>query len=376
MTEYSKMAKGSFTSTGATQIVNLPFAPDRVRITNYTAYTNFAVHGIPWGYWSSAMGQGFAAVGYVNTGPVLATGIVTSSGISTFQAGLSLQYGPTKQIVGITAANPAVVTVTAHGYSIGDTVIMQGLYQTASTGMPQIAGIPFTITAVTANTFTINWNASGSNYTALSGSPAGALVKKVLYPFLYLPEDNVVWSITTGTTTTVGTTMYHNFEIGQEIAFRIPNAWGTTQLNSLPNPITPGSPIYGYVTSITDNWTFVCSINSSAFTAFNVNQPVANVPGQTFPQVLSVGDVNSGGNVITATSPLYPSPLFPTSTNRVPTINGPAIRGAFVNNTSQGFIIGTGNAVYIGTPDTSSNLVGANADVIYWEAFLDDITMP
>src|SRR5271166_693913 len=134
MTEYSRMAKGSFTSTGAAQIINLPFVPDRVNLTNYTSYAAFAAHGIPWANWSSAMGQGFAAVGYVNTGPVLDTAVVISGGISTFQAGLMLQYGPTQQIIGITAANPAVVNVTAHGYSIGDTVIMQGLYQSATTG--------------------------------------------------------------------------------------------------------------------------------------------------------------------------------------------------------------------------------------------------
>jgi len=63
-----------------------------------------------------------------------------------------------------------------------------------------------------------------------------------------------------------------------------------------------------------------------------------------------VGDVNTGGNLISAGSPLYPSPSFPTSSGGVSTINGPAIRGAFVNNTAQGFIIGAG----VGTNDSSS----------------------
>jgi hypothetical protein len=253
---------------------------------------------------------------------------------------------------------------------------LQGLKQSATTGMQQIAGIPFTITAVTANTFTLNWDTSGSNYTALSGSPSGAVVMKVLYPFLYVPGDNVVSFVTTGTTTTVSTTMYHNFEVGQEIAFRITNPWGTTQLNSLPNLLIPGSPIYGYVTSVTDNWTFVCSINSTGFTAFNVNQPFVNYPGEQFPQVVAVGDVNTGGITIFAGSQLYPAPRFPTSTNRVSTINGPAIRGAFVNNTAQGFIIGNGNASYQGTPDTASHLSGATSDVIYWEAYYSELALP
>jgi hypothetical protein len=193
----------------------------------------------------------------------------------------------------------------------------------------------------------------------------------VLYPFLYLPEDNVVSAVTTGTTTTIVTTMYHNFEVGQEIAFRIPSSWGTTQLNSLPNVLIPGSPIYGYVTSVTDNWTFVCSINSSSFTAFNPNQTIASVPGLSFPQVLAVGDVNTGGNFITATTSLYPPPQFPTSSSRVGTINGPAIRGAFVNNTAQGFLIGAGVAAV----DTTATLI-ANGNIIYWHAYLHDFGSP
>jgi hypothetical protein len=145
-------------------------------------------------------------------------------------------------------------------------------------------------------------------------------------------------------------------------------------LNSLPNVLIPGSPVYGYVISITDNWTFVVNINSSAFTAFTNNTLMAasTLPGLSYPQVLAVGDVNTGGNLISAGSQLYPPPSFPTSTNRVPTINGPAIRGAFVNNTSQGFIIGAGAS----KNDTASWVGGSNGDVIEWRAFLHDLSNP
>lgn len=373
MAEYSRLAKGSFTSTGAAKAVYLPFQPDTIKMWNYSSFATPAQHGVPFAYWDSAMGQGFAIENVFNATPVLTTDYVTSNGFSTFSAGLALQYGPTKQIIGITAANPAVVNVTAHGYKVGDTVVLYGLKQSATTGMQQIAGMWFTISAVgDADHFTIKWNASGSNYTALSGSPTGATVKKVLYPDLYLPGENVVSAITTGTTTTITTTTYHNYVVGQEIAFRIPSVWGTIELNSLPNNALPGQPIYGYVTSITDNWTFVCSINSTGYTSFNVNQPFASYPGENFPQVVAVGDVNTGGAVITSTSPLYPSPSFPTSSGGVSTINGPAINGAFVNNTRQGFIIGAG----VGVGDSSSVLVGANGNVIYWEATFHDIALP
>jgi len=397
MAEYSRLAKFNYTVSGGSlgvsapsvKIVNLPFKPDYVELINFTQAATPAQHGIPFAFWDASVPPlTISSVNYdtvvevFNSTPVLTTDMVkVGGGISVFSGGLSQQFGPAQQIIGATAANPIVVNVTAHGYSVGDTVIMRGLFQSATTGMPQINGIPFTISAVTdADHFTVKWNGSTSNYTALSGSPASAFVQKVLYPFLYLPEDNVVSAVTVGNTTTVVTTMYHNFEPGQEIAFRIPSQWGIVQLNSLPNILIPGSPVYGYVVSVTDNWTFVVNINSSAFTAYTANIAVANVPGLTFPQVLAVGDVNSGGlsiytagsNGFLTSAPLYPPPNFPTSTNRVPTINGPAVKGAFVNNTSQGLIIGN----FHSRTDTSSWVGGSDGDIMEVRAYLHDYSSP
>lgn len=376
MAEYSKLARGTFTSTGAAKAIYLPFQPDYIEMINYSAAGTPANHGVPFAKWDSSMGQGYAVEEVFNATPVLSTDVVTANGFSTFSAGLANQFGARQQISGITKANPAVVTVTGHGYSTGDVVIFQGLYSTQYTaGMPQIDGIPFTITRVDANSFTIPWNSNQSNYTALAASPTGAYVKKVLYPFLYSPGISVISSITTGTTTTIDTASAHNLVVGQEVAFRIPSSWGTTELNSLPNSIIPGSPIYGYVISVTDYNTVVVNINSSSYTAFNSNQTVASVPGLSFPQIVAVGDVNSGGVQVSSGSALYPPPYtFPsgsTSASYVNTINGPAVLGSFVNNTRQGFIIGAG----VGTNDALSVLVGANGNVIYWRAMLHDMSV-
>lgn len=389
MSQYSKMAKGSYTVTGGAlgtsapnvKYINLPFQPDYVELINYTQSITPGQHGVPFAFWDATVNVTVGGVVYnptiievFNATPVLTTDAVLLNGISTFYAGLGQQYGATQQISGISKASSAVVTTAAaHGYSVGDTVIMQGLAVGTTNNMQLLNTVPFTITAVTSTTFTIQWNTNQSNYTALSGSPTGSLVKKVLYPFLYMPQDNIVSAVTVGSTTTVVTTMYHNFEVGQEIAFRVPNFWGMTQLNSLPNLVIPGSPVYGYVASVTDNWTFVCNINSNAFTAFTVNgtMTASTLSGLTYAQTLAVGDLNTGGNAYTGTT-LYPSPQFPTSTNRVPTINGPAIRGAFVNNTSQGFIIGSGAS----HTDTASWVGGSAGDVIEWRAYYHDYSSP
>jgi hypothetical protein len=381
MAEYSRIARGNFTATGtadaaASGYVNIPFRPDFVELWNYTNIKTAADNKVTRAWWDSGLLDGtnnptmVEIYGASDTASIF--DVIEVGGISTFYAGLMLQYGASISVTAITKASQAVVTTaTAHGYNIGDTVILQQVAIGTTNDMILLNDVPFTIVAVgSTTTFTINWNTNQSNYTALTAQTVPT-VKKVLYPFLYLPQDNVISAITTGATTTVATTMYHNFEVGQEVAFRIPPQWGTIQLNSLPNTVIPGSPIYGYVTSITDNWTFVVNINSTGYTAFNTNPSSPSIIGLTYPQVLAVGDVNTGGNLITATSPLYPSPQFPTFSNRVPTINGPAIRGAFVNNTEQGFYIGTGT----GNTDTSVTLM-TTGDLIYWQAYLFDFRSP
>lgn len=366
MTEYSRMAKGHFTSTGAAKAIYLPFQPDSIEMWNYSSFATPANHGVPYAYWDVDMGQGFAVENVFNATPVLTSDIVAANGFSTFSAGLMLQYGAAKQVVATTKAT-GNFQVTAHGYSTGDVIVTYGLYSTQYTaGFAQLDGMPFVITVVDANNFTINWNTNQSNFTALAASPSGAFVKKVLYPFLYAPGVAFVSAISTGSTTTITTTAPHNFVAGQEIAFRIPSAYGTTQLNSLPNNTTPGSPQYAYVTSVSSATQFVCNVNSSSYTAFNSNQPISSVPGLQFPQVLAVGDVNTGG-VAYSGGALYPSPVV----NSVSTINGPAISGSYVNNTRQGFVIGAG----AGSSDASSVLVGANGNVIYWKAYLSDMSV-
>lgn len=374
MTEYSRMAKGRFTSTGGAQIITLPFIPDFVEFINYTAAASGSDNGVPMAWWDANMGQGVAVIDRFQAANQLTTDTVDANGITTFSAGLMLQYGASQVIGGITKADPAIVTVTAHGYTSGDVVIFSNLYETSITGMPQITGIPFTITVIDANSFSIPWNTNQSNYTAITGAATGGpTVKKVLYPYLYAPGVNIISAITTGSTTTIDTTSAHNFVVGQEVAFRVPSEWGTTQLNSLPNTLTPGSPVYAYVISVTDYNTVVVNINSSAYTAFNSNQTVASVPGLSYAQIVAVGDVNTGGVQISSGSALYPPPFIrPIANTTVNTINGPAIQGAFFNNTSQGFIIGAGTA----QGDASAILIGAASDVIYWRAFLHDISLP
>jgi hypothetical protein len=385
MAEYSRIAKGHFTSTGNAQAVNLPFQPDRIEMTNYTlANTNATSQNIISAKWDVSMGQGFAVVEGYNATPALIYDVVSTGGISTFSAGLSLQYGPLVLLGdsgGIAKTSATVLTVTttsAHGLAPGNWVTFQNLYETSTTGMQQIAGIPFEVLSVgSTTTFTVGWVGNSSNLTAIDGSATGAAgFKQILYPALYVPGVSVPWSISQSNgVVTVKTTAACNFVVGQEIGFRIPKAWCAGELNVLPTTYpanqTPGFPQYFYVTSV-DTATNNCSFTfnySGTLTAFNVNQTFASFPGLRFPEVFAVGDINTGGTLYSGTQ-LYPSPnVF--GENQLlssPTINGPAISGAYINNTSAGFIIGSG----AGRVLTTANLVGASTNVVYWVAYLSD----
>lgn len=365
MSEYSRLASGQVISTGGATNVILPFIPNYIEISNQTRAV--AASGVTRAWWETDMGQGAAFLTTTSAGPADGTSFVATGGFSVIQAGLSLQYGATYQhSVGdftISKASPAVVTTTvAHGLVSGNVVIFQNLYQTATTGMLQIAGIPFVVTVTSPTSFTIPWNTNQSNYTAFNSATATGNVgsfKQVLYPSLYAPGNAFITALTLGATTVVSTTSPHNFVVGQEVAFRMPTPWGATQLNSLPDVIIPGSPIYGFVTAVNSSTQVVVNINSTGYTAFNTNQSFASVKGLSFPQIVAVGDNNSGSNQFGFNSPTV---FNGTSTVAVSTINGPAIAGAYINATYQGFIIGAAAA-------------GTVSDVIFWRAYMSDINL-
>jgi hypothetical protein len=388
MAEYSRLASGKVISNGGQTLVVLPFIPNYIAIDNATRAS--AGSGVTSASWMTDMGQGSAFLSTFGTGaqwippvggsPAASSGLTAGTGFTTIQAGLSLQYGAVYQHTGSTdfsiaksgagGSGPAttITTTSNHNLATGNWVVFSNLLQTATTGMQQIAGIPFMITVTSPTTFTIFWDTSNTVYavfnTATSMNNVGSF-KQILYPVLYAPGDSIIAAITLGSTTTIQTTAPSNFVVGQEVGFRIPAVWGTTQLNTLPNAVIPGSPMYGYVVSVTNSTTFVVNINSSAFTAFTVVQPFASYVGQQFPQVFAAGDVNTGGLAISSGSQLYPSPQifngYVSSTSvGANTINGPAIQGAFINGTFQGFVIG-------------SAIAGSAADVIFWRAYLHDI---
>lgn len=318
MAEYSKIAEGTLTvvTGGVAQFLNLPFVPHSIEMWNKTKWGNVTGAQIQEaiGFSEDPAGTAYLESTVNASSPVqVGTSKLSSGGFSFLQAGQPL-YGPVKAMAStfVTQASAANVTVTSHGYAVGDVVLIYG-----TTAMLQIAGIAYTVqTVVDANNFTIDVNSSGFASAATAG-----FVKKVLYPDLYLPGNRYITAITSsGVNTVVTTSVNHNMVVGQEVTFTIPPQWGMTQLDQAAlAALNPQIKIY--VISVTAN-TLTCNIDSSAFTAFAYPTSAVAALGMTFPQVTPIGDQNSGG--------LAPGGVL---TNLY-------IPGAFATNTRQGVLIG------------------------------------
>jgi hypothetical protein len=99
-------------------------------------------------------------------------------------------------------------------------------------------------------------------------------------PQYYQPSLFFISAIALGNSTTVTTSVNHNYVIGQLVRLLIPPTYGSFQLNEQQ----------GYVTSIPSANQVVVNINSTQANAF-VPSPTY---GPTPPQIVAVGDQSSG----------------------------------------------------------------------------------
>lgn len=358
MAQYSKIIRGTFTSTGVAKFLSLPMIPDTIEVWNKTKWATTTNHI---GTQAIGFAEDAAGTAYVteSNGTAWLGKIITTGGFTFINAG-TYQYGPTATITGIVAATGIVTTNAAHGFVVGDAVLLYG-----TTGMLQIAGLVTSVTAVgSPTTFTIgNIPTAGFAAAATAG-----FAKKVLYPDLYVPFVNTITAITTGATTTIATSVNHSFVVGQEVFFVIPNTgfvnttpvWGTTQLDSQVVVQATGIPQQAYITSITNANTFVVNVNSTGFGAFTFPTSAQAALGITFAQVAAIGDSNNG---FVQAPPL---PLQPTGQTYTNTVYPKAltIPGAYLPNTRQGVIVGIGDG---------TEIIHANNDVIAWRAIYPDL---
>jgi hypothetical protein len=113
----------------------------------------------------------------------------------------------------------------------------------------------------------------------------------------YEPSRFVITAITLGATTTVTTSVDHNYVVGQKVRLLIPAKFGSYQLNETQ----------GDVLSIPSSTQVEVSINSLR----NVDSFISATATTASPQILAIGDINSG--IISTSGSILPSTNIPGS---------------------------------------------------------------
>jgi hypothetical protein len=108
--------------------------------------------------------------------------------------------------------------------------------------------------------------------------PTPAYQNVPIHAEFYQPRRFVITAISLGVTTTVTTSLPHDYVIGQEVRLIIPPTFGSRGLNEKK----------GYVLSIPSSTQVIIDIFSIGIDPFKTSTAT------TQPQILAIGDINSG----------------------------------------------------------------------------------
>lgn len=270
--------RGRFTSDGVSQTVTLPWLPSKFELLNTSHFADLgATTEVITASWQEGMAANSVITGNKTSGAatIALPALNATNGIRVVDTSIQTPEAPVTGTA-ITAANPAVVTSTAHGYLVGDRI---RVYNT--TAMLQIAGMDFTVTAVGgANSYTLGYlNASGF------AAAATALTTRRLPNIpIYEPRRLFITAITQAASAVVTMSVTHGLSVGQVIRLKVPAAFGMVEADGLQGEITAVS---------TANNTITLDIDSTAFSAFAFPTSATAAAGVDFPLVVPFGDAGS-----------------------------------------------------------------------------------
>lgn len=277
---FSGTVQGSFTSTGATKILQIREGVDWIKVYNLTvlgASQTTAVAGEF--YWQFGFPQN-SQIAYLKSNAANAANLTqyTTAGGFSFVNSTINNPGPSVAITSITNATPPVVaTGSTLNLATGSVV---RIYNTV--GAQQLGGIDFTIGAVIANTsFTLAY------MSAIAAATTGSYRIIPYDPYFY-PPTRVITKISQATQAIVTLAVTHQYTIGQVIRFVIPTvtptAYGMTQLNGVQATIVNvgAADVDGTTNTIT------VDVDTTAFTAFA--WPLTTDPVHTPAQIVPVGE--------------------------------------------------------------------------------------
>lgn len=328
---------GSFTSTGAGVKIPMPSSADYFVSTNITQMplapaTAVVIRGE---WYGSKFGVGATAandgIRWKKTNSTNAINIDTfatstaSNGFTYVNSAPVIEAQAANAITAITAASPALVSQT-NTYSADDV-----LYLYNTTGMLQIAGMPFQISTVSGSGYTlIGLRAAGFAAAATAGFTRRVSKFNAVEPeFLYITE------ITKATQAVVRTSVdpTNHYVVGMKIHFSVPASFGMYEINQLTGKILAVSSA---------NYTVTVDIDTTAFTTFAFPASTASPTAQLFATYAPAGS-STQFDPVTLVQTGYDFRMQPFRS------------GEFVP--------------YIFLSGGAQSPAGAAADVINWEAF-------
>ncbi len=276
--DFQLVASGNFTSDGTAKDIALRSDFDFFEVENHTqmATTNATGRGVLFQWRKGYATDSALEIKKTNSTDALNGVVVTSGGFTRIDEG-DQTVGVAKATSGtdVTNANPAVVTVTSHGYSNGDRIRIYG-----TTSMLQIAGMDFTIGNVMTNSFELSYlDASGFASAATAG-----FVRKLPANPIFFPENLYITKITQASQAVVTLSVTHGQAIGGKVRFIVTDANGMSEMNGLIGTIVAVSTV---------NNTVTVDIDSTAFTAWTFPTSAVAALGYTQAQMVPVGEVNS-----------------------------------------------------------------------------------
>lgn len=270
--------QGDLISTGSPQYVDIPAGFDQFVLRNVT--TLAAGAGVTESRWDSTMAVGAAMQRTLGGGTFTDTYITTAG--FTYQDTSTATLGALVAVgTAITAATPAVVSdASAAGTAplVGDIVRMIN-----TTGMLQIAGMDFSVTAATGG---VSYTLGYLPAAGFGAAATNADFRILPYDSLTTPARRYITAITVANPAVMTLSVTHGYVVGQKVIIRNGkdrNAYrfGMSQIDGLTAEITAIN---------TTNNTITTDIDSSAFDAFAFPTSAVASAGVTFPQIVPAGE--------------------------------------------------------------------------------------
>lgn len=258
MSNFTSDLQGMFTATGNNINLSIRSGVDRMNVYNLSQANGgqTSAVGIRY-YWQAGMAPNAKWVVFA-TNAAAATNLeqyITSAGFTLIDSSLQTPGVLVSTITAVSAdAIPVVTNTGTNGLAAGSVVRLINV-----AGAQQLGGMDFTVGYNTLSTTTFDLSYMAQIVAGTTGSWRNINFNPIFYP----RRRSITAVSSSGATTVVTMSVTHGYQVGQQVRFIVPAAFGMTQLNNLTGNIIAISDVTdGTVNSIT------VDIDSSAFTTF------------------------------------------------------------------------------------------------------------